>query len=120
MGLGHGRQRASTGVSQEIWLRDGAERAHSPDHAKGGRQCDLSYRGLHGISATSAREGRFTGTNESACGAVAQHLGNYRRELHTREECPRGGRFFTGVRAARIHFAKIERKKSNEESCVEF
>src|SRR5258708_1993105 len=97
MGLGHGRQHASTGVSQEIWLSNGAKRAHSPDDAKGGRQCDLSYRGLHGVSATSAREGRFAGANESTCGAVAQHIGNYRRELYPRAACPRSCRFLAGV-----------------------
>ena len=61
VGLGHGRQRAGTGLSEEIRLGDGAERAHSPDDAEGRRQRDVSHRDVHGVSATAARQGRSPG-----------------------------------------------------------
>ncbi len=57
VGLGDGRQRAGAGVSEEVWIGDGAERAHSPDDAEGGRQRDVSY-GVLRRRFRSRRRGR--------------------------------------------------------------
>ena len=68
-------------LPEEIRFGDGAERAHSPDHAEGRRQSDISYRDVDGISATAAGQGRFSRTDESAGGTVAHPAGNYRCQL---------------------------------------
>ena len=84
MGLGHGRQRAGTGLPEEVRFGDRAERSHSPDDAKGRRKRDVSYGGIDGISATAAGQSRFTGADEGAGGAVEELAGNYRCELRAR------------------------------------
>ena len=66
VGLGHRRQRAGAGLPEKVRLGDRAERPHSPDHAKGRRKRDLSYRGLHRISATATRQSGFARADESA------------------------------------------------------
>ena len=87
MGLGHRRQRPGLGLPEKIRLRHGAQRAYSPDHAKGRGKRDLSHRDVDRISATAARQGRFSRTDESARGTVAHVLGitdvNYVRGQHS-------------------------------------
>src|ERR1700741_1128654 len=52
--------------------------AYPPDDAEGRRKRDLSYRGVHGIPAATAGQGRFARPDESAGGATeerARHHG---------------------------------------------
>src|ERR1700691_200604 len=97
MGLGYGRQRAGIGVPEEVRFSDGAERAHSPDHAKNRRQRDVSHGRVHFFSATSAWKSRFTGSDEGAGGPVAEPVGNYRCELCAGPACAGGGGLDTGI-----------------------
>ncbi len=50
---GWGTQDGATGagLSEALWIGDGAERAHSSDRAEGGRQCELSHGDVDGVSA---------------------------------------------------------------------
>src|SRR6266849_3305483 len=90
VGLGHGGQRPGTGLPEEVRFRHGAERAHSPDDAKGRRKRDLSYSNVNRISATAAGQGGFSRTDESAGGAVEEPAGNYRCELRPGPAFPGG------------------------------
>src|SRR5215831_11859269 len=47
MGMGYRRQRAGTGLPEEIRIGDGFERAHPPDYAEDRRQRDISHRDVH-------------------------------------------------------------------------
>ena len=98
VGMGNGRQRAGAGVSEEVWFGDGAERAHPPDHAKGGRKRDVSHRMFDGVSAARAGHSAFAGADESAGGAIAECAGNYRREVCARAACAGSGGFFARLK----------------------
>src|SRR5512135_1182887 len=98
MGLGNGRQRAGTGLPKEVRFGDRAERAHSPNDAKGRRKRDVSYRSVYGVSATAAGQGRLTGAHEGAGGAVEELAGNYRCELHAGSARVGGCGFFARVK----------------------
>src|SRR6476646_1530368 len=76
MGLGNRRQRASAGLSEEIWIGHSAQRTHSPDDAEGGRQRNFPYGSFNGVSATQTRLSAFTRTNESSGGTTAQRARN--------------------------------------------
>src|SRR6266481_1084504 len=64
MGLGHRRQRTSTGLLEEVRVRHRAEWTHSPDDAEGRRKRDFSYRDVNGVPATAARQGGLSRTDE--------------------------------------------------------
>ncbi len=76
VGLGNGGQRAGTSLREEVRFRDGAERAHSPDDAKGRRKRHLSHSDVNGFSAAAAGQGGFSGTDEGAGGAIEDPAGN--------------------------------------------
>src|SRR6478735_7325432 len=78
MGMGHRRQRAGAGLSQEIRISHGAERSHSPDHAEGGRQRNVPYSGFNGVSATKTGRRAFTRTNESSGRTTEERARNSR------------------------------------------
>ena len=101
MGMGDGRQRAGFELSAEIWIRVGVERAHPPDHAEGGGECDVSHGDVHGISSAAAGEGGFAGADESAGGAVAECVGDYGCELRARAACIGDCGFAVGVKFRR-------------------
>ena len=72
VGLGNRRQRAGAFLPEAIRLGDGFERTHSPNHAEGGRKHHVPHGVLDGVSATAARHGRFTRSDESAGGKAAR------------------------------------------------
>ena len=74
-----------------IRIGDGAERAHSPDDAEGGRQRDVPYGDVDGVSAAGAGHGAFAGADESAGGAAEQRAGDYGCECGAREAGAGGG-----------------------------
>jgi hypothetical protein len=88
VGLGHAGQCAGTDLPEEVRFRDRAERANSPDDAKGQRKCDLPHGDVNGISATEAWQSRFSRTDESASGAVAEIAWNHRCELRPEPALP--------------------------------
>src|ERR1700741_56213 len=98
VGLGYRRQRAGTGLFEEVRVRNRVERSHPPDNAKGRRERDISYCRVNGIPATAAWQGRFTGADESAGGAVENLAGNYRCELRAGPARSGSRRFFARVR----------------------
>src|SRR6478736_4778263 len=116
VGLGNGRQRAGTGLPQEVRLGHGAERAHSPDDAKGRRKRDVSYGGLDSISPTAAGHRRFTGADESAGRATEEHPGHHRCDLRTREARAGGRGFFARVRVnetqTTVHISTTKEKET--------
>src|SRR5450755_1105849 len=123
VGLGHGRQRSGAGLPEKVRFGDGAERPHSPDHAKGRRKCDLSYRGLHGVSATGSGQSGFSGADEGPGGATEKRSGHHRCELRARTAGSRGRRFFAGVKSqsntnSSSNDQKKEKEKNHEEKCV--
>ena len=91
LGLGHAGQRAGAGLSEEVRIRDGAERSHPPDHAKGRRKRDVSYRDVNGLSPTAAGQGGFSRTDESPGGAVEERAWNHRCQLRPWAALPGGG-----------------------------
>src|SRR5260370_217874 len=72
MGLGNGRQRAGTFFPEAIWLCNSFERAHSPNHAEGGRKHHIPHRELHRISPAAARPSGLSGPDEGADGETEQ------------------------------------------------
>src|SRR5260370_31615224 len=85
VGLGYRRQRAGIGRFEEVRLRNRVERSHPPDNAKGGRERDISYCSVNGISPTTTGQGRFAWTHEGAYGTTAKRPWNYVCELRPRE-----------------------------------
>ena len=53
---------------------------HNHD-AKGRRKRDVSHRGVHGISATAARQSGLPRADEGSCGTIEERARDYRREL---------------------------------------
>src|SRR5580700_2356928 len=72
LGLGHGRQRAGAFIFEALRLGHRAQRPHPPDHAKSGRQRNLSHRRVHRVPSARAGQGRFTGHDESSGRTTAQ------------------------------------------------
>src|SRR5438128_4354942 len=114
MGLGNGRQRAGAGVPEEVRFSDRAERSHSPDHAEGGRERDVSYGSVDRISATATRQSRFPGTNESTCRATKECFGNYRRELPAEPQRSGGSRLDACVNRKKPGAEKFNPTKTRE------
>ena len=54
-------------LSEEVRLRDGAERPHPPDDAEGGGQCGVPHRTLHRVPAASARYREKPRADDGAC-----------------------------------------------------
>src|SRR6266446_9655326 len=84
VGLGYGGQCPGPGVLEEVWIRDGAERAYSPDDAESRRQRDFSYGSFNRVSTAAAGQSGFARTDESAGRATEKRLGNHGRELRSR------------------------------------
>ena len=83
MGLGNSGQRSGAGVPEESRLRDGSERAYSPDDAEDRRQCNVPHGCINRISPAAAGQGGFAGSHEGARRTTAQRFGYYRRELRS-------------------------------------
>src|ERR1700678_1018565 len=94
MGLGDRRQFASTGLPQEVRLGHGSEWTHSPNDAKGRGKRDVSHGRVDSISSTCAWEGRFTGADESASGAIEERTRNHGCELRSGQGRARSRGFF--------------------------
>jgi hypothetical protein len=90
MGLGHARRRAGTGLFETLWFCHGAQRTHSSDVQKGGRQHHLPHRHLHCFSATRARRRAQTRPDESRAGNSSHRVGHNRGELRGEQPQPCG------------------------------
>ena len=90
LGLGHARQRAGAGLSEEVRFGDGAERSHPPDHAEGRRKRDISYRDVDGVSPTATGQSGFSRTDESPGGAVEERARNHGCQLRPWAALPGG------------------------------
>src|SRR5258708_18510118 len=97
MGLGHRRQRTSPGILEALWLGLRLERAHSSDHAKGGRQRHVPHGFVHSVSSTGTGHGAVARPHESARGSLAQRAGHLACELRARQPLAGDRRFSTVV-----------------------
>src|SRR5437879_663069 len=97
VGLGDGGQCPGPGVLEEVWIRDRAERAYSSDDAENRRQRHFSYGSFNRVSAATARQSGFAGTDESASRPTQERPGNYGRQLRSRATRAGGRGFFARV-----------------------
>src|SRR2546422_3054674 len=97
VGLGDGGQCPGPGVLEEVWIRDRAERAYSSDDAENRRQRHFSYGSFNRVSAATARQSGFAGTDESASRPTQERPGNYGRQLRSRATRAGSRGFFARV-----------------------
>ena len=81
VGLGHLRQRAGLRDDETLRLSHGAQRPHSPGHAKGGRQGDVSHRNVDCLSSARAWLCTIARSDESLRRSSAKRSRNHRREF---------------------------------------
>ena len=77
VGMGNGRQRPGALVPEEVRFGDGAQWAHSSDHAESRRQRNFSHCVFDSLPPAGARARRRPGTDEGARRATAQHSRHY-------------------------------------------
>src|SRR5882724_4704054 len=122
VGLGYRGQCPGPGVLEEVWIRDGAERAYSSDDAESRRQRDFSYGGFHRVSAATTRQSGFAGTDESASLATQERPGNYGRQLRSRATRAGGCGLFARVnekQLEQINQFESEKDKKKEKKHAE-
>src|SRR6267143_2204755 len=124
VGLGYGGQCPGPGVLEEVWIRDRAERAYSSDDAENRRQRHFSYGSFNRVSAATARQSGFAGTDESASRATQERPGNYGRQLRSRATRAGGRGLFARVSEKQLNsrnhfeFEKDKEERKHEEKCA--
>ena len=81
VGLGHAGRGGGALLPEALRLGDGAQWAHSPGGAEGGRQCRVSHRDVDRISAACAGHGAARRADGGSGGKAEERAGSHRSEV---------------------------------------
>src|SRR5262249_40088776 len=101
VGLDDRRRAASDGSPDALRIRHGAQRAHPPGAAEGGRQRHLPHRDVHGRPAARSGCGPGPGADEDSGGPGAPHARRSRGPLRGGDLAPGRRRLYASLRHGR-------------------